>query len=385
MTIETMMDWYGLKDGHKDFFIENDAHAELLFARSQLDEDLQARLRRSFRSGNPPKFVLYGDWGVGKTHTMRHVEYAVKTNAAYKARIVFVELPDIEAKSTFQVAHAALLDALGLQCVKNWMVQFQTKNQSKSQEIIQHHTQSEDIARAFQSLIGFGEGARICWDWLRGIQLSSADARSVGLSPVLSQSNQLVNVLRMLGRLSSDIDGNILVLMLDEGTTLQAVTNADSIAHWVKAFKILSDQLTKELGFIVSGSWRDPDDMPDALHDEQIQSRFGVDNYIQLKNFDEQEVREFVMALLDEWIDPEKRSVRLKQYAAEAEGEKCDEKTFPFTQKALEKFVTYACRNGNYSRPRDVQHDLDKMLNRAIDDQRHMLSGKYLDSVVAAG
>jgi Cdc6-like AAA superfamily ATPase len=69
--LETMQTWFGLKDDHKDFSIETDTDASLFFARSELDERLQAMLRRSFRTGNPPKMVLYGDWGVGKTHTMR--------------------------------------------------------------------------------------------------------------------------------------------------------------------------------------------------------------------------------------------------------------------------------------------------------------------------
>src|SRR5438105_3518776 len=158
--METMADWYGLKDGHKDFYIENDAHARILFARSQLDDQLHGILRKSFRTGNPPKFILYGDWGVGKTHTMRHIEHVVGTTAGYDAQIVFVELPDITAKATFQLAHGALLDALGQNRVKTWMLQFQTKHQSKSQEIIQYQTQSEDIARAFLTIIGFGDSTR---------------------------------------------------------------------------------------------------------------------------------------------------------------------------------------------------------------------------------
>jgi len=382
--MDTMADWYGLADGHKDFYIENDVHARLLFARSQLDDQLQGILRKSFRTGNPPKFILYGDWGVGKTHTMRHIEYVVGTTQGFDAQMVFVELPDVTARATFQIAHAALLDALGLHRVKTWMLQFQTKNQSKSQELIQHQTQSEDIARAFLTLIGFGDVTRICWDWLRGVELSAADARSAGLPPVLGQSNQLASVLRMLGRLSKDIDGKILILMLDEATKLTSVSNGDAIAHWVNAFKILSDKLTKEVGFIVSASFRDPDDMPQALADQQIQSRFGLKHYIQLQNFGPSEADVFVRALLSEWIDPTKRTALLAGHGGEAESEKISDGTFPFTEKALEKFVEYACRNGNVTNPRDIQQSLDDILNRAIDDNRHVLSSKYLDGVLAA-
>src|SRR4051794_7945186 len=113
--METMQSWFGLKDGHRDFSIENDGDARLFFARHELNDQLLALLRRSFRTGNPPKLVLYGDWGVGKTHTMRHIQYVLDTRGDdFPATVVFVELPDIGAKSTFQIAHAALLDALGI-------------------------------------------------------------------------------------------------------------------------------------------------------------------------------------------------------------------------------------------------------------------------------
>jgi Cdc6-like AAA superfamily ATPase len=383
--MESMSEWYGLKDGHRDFFIENDANASLLFARAALDDQLQMILRRSFRTGNPPKFVLYGDWGVGKTHTLRHMGYVIETTEGYNANVVFVELPDIGARSTFQVAHAAFLDALGQTRVKNWVLQYQTKFQSEAHDKIQHLTQSEDIARAFLTLIGFGEGSRICWDWLRGETLSSTDARSAGLSPVLDQSTQLVNVLKMLGRLSIDIDGKMLVFMLDEATTLQSITNGDAIAHWVKAFKLLSDPLTKDVGLIVSGAWRDPDDMPDALNDAQIQSRFGLTNYIQLLNFGPDETREFTRSLLLEWVDPTKRTSLQDQFATEIDEEEISDASFPFTEPALESFVEYACRNGGVTNPRDIQQALNDKLNRAIDDERHILADGYMNSLIAIG
>src|SRR5437867_5929400 len=129
-----MQSWFGLKEEHKDFSIETDADAARFFARHDLDDQLEAKLRRSFRTGNPPKMVLYGDWGVGKTHTMRHIEHVIATHPNFAATVVFVELPDIHAKSTFQVAHAALLDALGIDRAKQWVLQFQTKHPNDAQE-----------------------------------------------------------------------------------------------------------------------------------------------------------------------------------------------------------------------------------------------------------
>ena len=45
--------------------------------------------------------------------------------------------------------------------------------------------------------------------------------------------------------------------------------------HWTNAFKVLADQQTKEVGFVVSGSWVDQDEMAFPLQDLQVFSRFG--------------------------------------------------------------------------------------------------------------
>ena len=62
--MESMSDWYGLKAGHRDFYIENDVHARLLFARSQLDEQLQGILRKSSVRGIRPSSccMAIGGW-----------------------------------------------------------------------------------------------------------------------------------------------------------------------------------------------------------------------------------------------------------------------------------------------------------------------------------
>jgi Cdc6-like AAA superfamily ATPase len=380
--VETMAQWFGLAGDRKDFYIENQADARLLFARTDLDERLKALLRRSFRTSNPPKLVLYGDWGVGKTHTMRHMQYEIETNSDYAADVVFVELPDITARTTFQAAHSALLDALGMDRVKVWMSQYQARN-PYAFETLQEWTQSADIAKAFSTLIGYGDAARLAWDWLRGIKLSPADARSAGLPPSLEQSHHMVQVLRATGRLAQEIEGRMLVLMLDEATKLTNVTNHDSIAHWVNAFKILSDSLTKEVGLVVSISLRQIEEFPDPLRDQQVQTRFGQEHYIDLPNFREEEAREFMIALLSEWVDDYKESQIIATHPSEADEEDITD-TFPFTDPAFDRFIQYACR-AVVTTPRDLQKSLDDFLNRAIDEDRHVLSFQFVESIVSGG
>ena len=382
--METMNSWFGLKDAHRDFTIETDEDSHLFFARHELDETLQSMLRRSFRTGKPPKLVLYGDWGVGKTHTMRHIEYGIETTNDFQAKVVFVELPDITSKSTFQVAHAALLDALGFECAKNWIVQFVTKHPSDARNLIQEATRSGDIATAFLHLVGLGEGSRIAADWLRGVRLSAPDSRLAGLPPALTQSSQFVRVLQMFGRLCREVEQRLLVFMLDEATMLDAVSNQDAVNHWQNALKLIADPQTKEFGFIISGSWIDPDDMAIPLQNQQVVSRFGEEHYILLTNLGEGEAKEFITALITEWIDPTKRERLMQAHGAEVDDESISDETFPFTEKALDITVQYACRRGGYTVPRDIQNTLDDLFNRAIDDDRHILSSSYIGSLVNA-
>ena len=105
--LNSMQSWFGLKEQYRDFTVDYARDAEVFFARQGLDETLNRILRRSFRTGNPPKLVLYGEWGVGKTHTMRHLQYVIDHNEEFRATVVFVELPDILGRSTFQVAHGS--------------------------------------------------------------------------------------------------------------------------------------------------------------------------------------------------------------------------------------------------------------------------------------
>lgn len=382
--MDTMQSWFGLKEEHREFTIDYDTNANLFFARHDLDETLKLILRRSARTGYPPKFVLYGDWGIGKTHTMRHTQFVIESTKDLPATVVFVELPDITSKSSFQVAHAALLDALGIDRARSLTVRYNAEHGEQSKALIQEATQSGDIAMAFMSLIGYGDLGRIAWDWLRGLPLSASDARLVGLAPVLNQSLQLVKVLQMLGRLSLEVDEKMLVYMLDEATKLGYVSNQDAINHWLSAFKTIADSQTKEFGFIVSGAWTEPDDMPLPLLDQQVQTRFGAPNYIQLQNLDEQEGETFLRDLLAECVDPNKRTVVETTHANETDGESIDSTSFPFTEPALRKAVEYFCRDGGITTPRDIQTDLGVLLNRAIDEGRHILSLSYMRSLIEA-
>jgi hypothetical protein len=173
--------------------------------------------------------------------------------------------------------------------------------------------------------------------------------------------------------------------MIDEAYKLKDVTDGAAIAHWLNAFRLLADRGTKEVGVLVSASHADVEEMADALKDVQVRSRFGEGHYIFLHALGPEETTEFLHGLLSEWIDPTKRKERVAAYHGETDGESIHDTIFPFTQRAFDRFVEYATRNGGVTNPRDIQNDLDAILNQAIDAERHIISRKYLDRLFAQG
>ncbi|MGC4109612.1 MAG: hypothetical protein QM747_04130 [Nocardioides sp.] len=321
---------------------------------------------------------------MGKTHTMLHLQYVINNGPDFPAEVVFIELPDIGTRSTFQVAHGALLDALGLDRVRQWFTIFQTKHGADARDLVQEATQSGDIATAFQNILGMGDAGRIAWDWLRGEQLTSGEGRMAGLPPRLDQSNALVKVLEMLGKLCREAEEKVLVLMVDEATKLSYVTNTDALNHWTNAFKLIANMQVRDIGLIVSGSWAEVDDMALPLMDEQVRTRFGDNNYIRLSNLDEEESVDFMNRLLEEWVDPVKRTALISAHTSQAGGETIGATTFPFTEPALRTAAAYACRHGGWATPRDIQQSIDDLLNRAIDDNVRIVNDVYLQSLVNA-
>ena len=178
------------------------------------------------------------------------------------------------------------------------------------------------------ALLTFGDGARIAWDWLRGVELKASEARTVGLPPSLEQSTQLVAVLRMIGLIVKEIEDRVLILFLDEAEKLKDVT--DGIPHWTASLRHLADVQERQIGFILAASFRDLNDGPEALVDQQVQTRIGPTNYLQLPDFQENDAKEFCKNLLAEWIDPQKRDEIIQQFAAEAGGDQMDPDVFPF-------------------------------------------------------
>ena len=97
--MDSLNDWFGLKNGRNNYTLLISQDADVLFARDDLHHKVVGILNKSFRSSLPPKMVIYGDYGVGKTHLMLHIEHTFLTNSSYDAFPVYFELTSIHKKT----------------------------------------------------------------------------------------------------------------------------------------------------------------------------------------------------------------------------------------------------------------------------------------------
>ena len=118
----------------------------------------------------------------------------------------------------------------------------------------------------------------------------------------MSQLNHFVKVLQMFGRFAQEVEDKLLVFMLDEATKLEIRNQPGCGESLVNAFKLLADQQTKEVGFVVSGLRVDQDLMALPLQDQQDSYTLRRLEFILLDRLDEQDTEIFRNALLDEWI-----------------------------------------------------------------------------------
>src|SRR4051812_45386806 len=92
-----LRDWFCLKPGRDNFKPHNVNDADLIFCHEHLvNDEIIGSLERRFAGNEPVKLLIYGDWGVGKTHTIDHiVKWLDQRKDEYPAFPLAIEIGDI--------------------------------------------------------------------------------------------------------------------------------------------------------------------------------------------------------------------------------------------------------------------------------------------------
>src|SRR5688572_7287567 len=98
MTKVTFQEWFCLRENRRNFQIDPVRDQEYLFGETGWAQDIDTRLKRAQLLGTPVRLVWWGQYGIGKTHRLRHTDYLVRTNA-YTYFPCYAVASDIDEKS----------------------------------------------------------------------------------------------------------------------------------------------------------------------------------------------------------------------------------------------------------------------------------------------
>ena len=322
------------------------------FGNRRMNHQLIRDIRRQYQMGMPPKKFVYGLYGVGKTHTLFNVVYNLEenpdSNFPDNIRCRYIE-GEFGKKTTFTYLYGRIMNAIGLREVTRLIQHYlQTNAGPDLRDRLERHFGDVDVAKAVHTL-GVGAHDVTLWKWLSGGRLSASELTGLGLTKNLSSAGELTSTLVALGKLFQEED-IYYIFLLDELEGIRNVKDNDAQRSFHDAFRRLADDANDTIGFIVSTYATNDEAIPDFIFELDIRTRIGGNNIHELQYLqDPGDVRTFLKGLMDLVVD--EAAVREAMQRGEiANGMEL----YPFTDDALDQFVTIATESTTASLPRNI-------------------------------
>lgn len=375
----TLSEWFCLKPGRHSFKPNVIRDRDLVFCHeAKIQDEIMMSIERRFAARQPVKMVLYGDWGVGKTHTVYHISWWFDQHAAdFPAQTVLVELGDITSKSRFDVFVGPFLDRIGLPELVRLVHGYTSAAGGKHVvEGLKERGAASNVAEAFGKLLLASPGGTpppavlTAFEFLKGEK--TKDAASMGLGGTLSQSEEFYSVLLCCGELCQMVNKKQLIFMADEAAKLEDIDADDATKrHWIAANRLIFDDNNDAFGFIYTLSGKGQRSVPSVISDPQIVNRLGANNMIELPNLAPTDVESFLKKLRVSFVD--QACVDTLTAAGTITPSEYDWKRYPFTASGWNEFVGYWNNNQQDAKPRDICDKLDDVGFRAMKDSKRLI------------
>jgi len=359
-------DWFCMKGGRSSFLPELPKDASLVFCHDDVIKDrIITGIEMRFATKKPIKMLIYGDWGVGKTHLTYHIRWWLEQNKNdYPAYPIIIEIGDITRKSRFDEIVRPFLDALGLDFLISLVHAYRGKEPNVAKALRDKGVASH-IAEAYNKILLSSPGQPPVdlvvqsFEFLKGRKVASH--ATMGFSQPLDQSQEFYQVLLAVGEMYRTVnDGQRLLFIADEAAKLENVEADEATEyHWVTANKLIFDDQNSSFGFIYTVSGKQEKNLPRAIWDPQIQNRLGPNNAHRLDTLATNDIDTYLTKLLNEFID--RNRVQGLVDSGAIESSLFDPQTYPFTSDARARFLDYFDRNLQDAKPRDISQKLDEL------------------------
>jgi len=362
----TLREWFCLKEGRDNFKPHVERDRSFVFCHRQLlSDEIIGSIERRFAANEPVKMLIYGDWGVGKTHGLHHIRWWLDTKEdEYPARPVVIEIGDIERTTRFDALVRPFLEKLGLDYLVQLVHDYLKRRPDVAGGLKQAGVGST-VAEAFAKLLLASPGGTPpphvlqSVEYLKGRKLPAA-AASMGFGPTLSDSHDFYHVLLAVGEMYRTVHAGRIIYMADEAAKLEAVDADEATrAHWENANKLIFDDSNGTFGFVYTISARGGPrrgSLPVVLSSPQLQNRLG-DNVFEMKNLAPADVGIYLQNLVNEFVD--RTAVENLVQNGEIDPARYKWEDYPFTADAKARFFDYFSRSQENSKPRDISNKMN--------------------------
>ena len=370
-----------LKGERRNFAINfrgNHEDRAAYFGKSKINEQIIKDIRERYTMGCQPKKYLYGQYGVGKTHTLFNIKYKLeespeaKTKTDYQVKCCFIDA-EFKERTDYNYLHAQMMEAVTLEKIKEVIDIYLAQNVGTTlEDKLRDDFGDANIARAIRALGYAGEPITL-WKWLCGGSLTGAELTSYNLTKNMNTVSEMYRVLTGIMRLFVDKDIYYLFL-LDEMEGLANIRNQDCRESFHDAFRKLADDDNGVVGFIVSIYGMQEEQIPDFVFREDIKTRLNKANIHNLEYLaNDDDVRQFLKDLFALVIDQDKKNEREKQ------GQIPDGlEYYPLTNEAIDEVVNLAISAPTASLPRNFISTLNEGAVHAARRDSYVIDTKDL-------
>jgi hypothetical protein len=273
--------------------------------RQELLKKLDKIFVRLVQKSGSQIYLLYGDFGAGKTHGIRHMLNKYRESA----KLLTSELEYDVSIRTFTQLYQCLANRMDFTPIQNWP---NIKSESKLRDFksFYEYIKSADV-----------EKQTLAIQWFAGQEKSKRALGEIGIRNPITDTDTAVRAFSELTKLAGK-NHSAVVLFVDEFQHV-AKLNANWKENILNGLTKLVNENPNHLCLVISFRLRMPMNILSIIPDNMIQ-RFSGDPFIEFSNFSRDEATEFVKCLF-----------------AKFRALKTEDSYFPYTREGFEGILNF--------------------------------------------
>mgnify|MGYP000032261428 CR=1 FL=1 len=360
-----------------DLLLDPAIHATIYAGRKSLIEQLKRRIDRAFMTGSAMHTILWGPYGVGKTHTLYYLVNYIK-NRGYQANLFHLTCPSFTKKSVVEL-YQAIIMSFGQKFLfrlieEVWNIvqptfrELDARTDADKIEIIDKFISHRDFSSVILSYQKpSAQMPYLVWKWLSGEKCSAKEKETLGVITDNSEPANAIHTLLTIIETNTKIklqknDKTMMILMIDELEQLEPLGDA---MDFRELFRRLAEQ--KRLFVMLLAYTAGSAEQVPVLNAPPVRQRLGFPhNYIAVTAFDPGEAKQFIAELFS-LLRPKKIDLEKKvEEVSKVTSEKVTSEFYPFTEEAIEALITKITASGEALSPRTIEMALTMALGDAL-------------------